>query len=446
MPNSMRSTAFSAFCCLAVLWSMPAEAATLEVGPGKTYARVDLANAAAKPGDTILVYPPANDASYEGTAVLVRTARLSFRAVPQAGQSHVRLSGRGFDYSGSGRIPRAIFQFDPAADDCSLEGFELTGAHNASHNGAGVRINQANRVVLRKCDIHHNDMGIMSGGDGTLNRGVAQYIISCHIHHNGDPTDPGFNHNLYLGGTSVCLRFCEVDHSLTGHNVKSRAHHTRLEYCYVHDSANRECDFVDAADTAQPESHAVVLGCIVVKDRAALGNRTVFHFGQDGGKDHDGTLFLAFNTIITPFLSPIVELSAPQAATQWTGNLVSDGGQRQPKQHAYALRNGASVDRVGGKRNWLSGGYAPCPGLPADVNRFERSGEPLFLDLAAQDYRLTDAAKTKAKLPAESVAIALPALPGAAASFDPPLVWQYRHPLDGQRRTGAAGLIGACGP
>jgi len=136
------------------------------------------------------------------------------------------LSGTGFYYSGVGRVPRAIFQFNKGADHCTLDGFVLLGAHNKSHNGAGVRINQANHIVLRKCDIHGNDMGIMSNGDGTLETGVNQLIENCEIHHNGSLEEPGYNHNLYLGGTSATIQFCEIHHSITGHNVKSRAHHT----------------------------------------------------------------------------------------------------------------------------------------------------------------------------------------------------------------------------
>ena len=148
-------------------------------------------------------------------------------------------------------MPRAIFQFNPEATGCRLEGFELSGAHNESHNGAGVRINQADHVTIHDCSIHDNDMGIMSNGNGSLASAVDQRIEHCAIHHNGDLARPGYNHNLYLGGTSVTLRFCEVAHSLTGHNVKSRAHYTRVEYCFVHDSANREFDLVDAAESRQ---------------------------------------------------------------------------------------------------------------------------------------------------------------------------------------------------
>ena len=241
----------------------------------------------------------------------MRQKNLTFRAVPRKGDRWVAVSGKGFDYSGAGSTPRAIFQFNPGADNCALEGFELFGAHNESHNGAGVRINQANHIAVRNCSIHNNDMGVMSNGDGSLDKGLDQQFERCEIHHNGDPGQPGYNHNLYLGGASVVLRFCEVHDSLTGHNVKSRAHHTRIEFCYIHHSANRECDLVDAAETALPKSHAVLLGNIIVKDPHCKGNRAVIHFGQDGGKQHDGTLHLAFNTIVTPFLSPVVELSAP---------------------------------------------------------------------------------------------------------------------------------------
>jgi hypothetical protein len=204
-----------------------ASAATLEVGPGKRFARIEQANARARPGDVILVHPADKGQPHEKTAVVVRQKNLTFRAVPSEGERWVPISGKGGNYSGSGSTPRAIFQFNRGADGCVLEGFRLYGAHNNSHNGAGVRISQANHVTIRNCSIHNNDMGIMSDGDGTPATAVNQRIEQCEIHHNGDPSDPGQNHNLYLGGTSVTVSGCEIHSSLTGHNLKSRAHHTR---------------------------------------------------------------------------------------------------------------------------------------------------------------------------------------------------------------------------
>jgi hypothetical protein len=143
----------------------PALADDLAAGPGRQFARIEEALAAAHRGDTILVHPSAADHPCERVALLVRTPGLTFRAVPEQPGGRVRLSGEGFEFSGIGRTPRAIVQFDPGSDGCLLEGFELDGAHNGSHNGAGVRINQADHITIRACTIHGNDMGVMSNGD-----------------------------------------------------------------------------------------------------------------------------------------------------------------------------------------------------------------------------------------------------------------------------------------
>jgi len=421
----------------------PAAAATLEVGPGKPFARIEDANAKATPGDVILVHPREDDQPYEGTALFVRQKNLTFRGVPRQSARWVQVSGKGFNYSGSGSTPRAIFQFNAGTDNCLVEGFELLGAHNDSHNGAGVRINQANHVTVRNCSIHHNDMGIMSNGDGGPTSTLDQRIEFCEIHHNGDPAQPGQNHNLYLGGASATLSFCEVASSLTGHNVKSRAHHTRVQYCYIHHSDNREFDLVDAAETARPDSHAVLIGNIIVKDPQCAGNRSVIHFGQDGGKQHDGTLYLVFNTIVTPFISPVVELSASKAKAHLLGNIVCDGGMRQSKQKIVAVRNDAQPQNLGGTYNWFSGDFsdAAATGLDPKTNLFQRASAAMFVNPAQHDYRLTPAAAKTATTTLSLKKIDLPAVAGVpGADQDPPLAWQHRYPAGKEKRPAEKGL------
>ncbi|NMC18858.1 MAG: hypothetical protein GYA33_00430, partial [Thermogutta sp.] len=392
LPRSVRIVACVAFLGPAVAAAGWAAAAEQIVGPGKDFTRIEDAYAAASPGDVILVYPRDGGEPYEQTAVLVRKPRLTFRGM--AGDASkaasgkpaglVRISGKGFDYSGRGSTPRAVFQFDPGADGCVLEGFEIFGAHNGSHNGAGVRINQADAVVVRRCHIHGNDMGIMSNGNGSLEAGVDQRIEYCRICENGDVADPGYNHNLYLGGASVRLRFCEIYGSLTGHNVKSRAHHTWLECCYIHDSANRELDLVDAAETSLPESHALLWGNVIAKNLRCSGNRGVIHFGQDGGKGRNGTLFLYFNTIVTPFISPVIELSTPDAKVRMIGNLVSDGGSRQSRRNLIGMRGGAGPVGCAVADNWLAGSFALSPdSIAAEGDNWVAWAWPLFVDPAA---------------------------------------------------------------
>ena len=116
-------------CALPVaICAPPGHAKTLEVGDGKPFDRIEKANAAAKPGDVILVYPLKDGRPYEKTAVFVQQKNITFRAVSRTGKSWVPVSGKGYDFSGSGSTPRAIFQFNRGADGCTLEGFELSGA------------------------------------------------------------------------------------------------------------------------------------------------------------------------------------------------------------------------------------------------------------------------------------------------------------------------------
>lgn len=284
---------------------------TLRVGAGQPFSRIEDAVASAKPGDRIEVLA----GEYPKTGVRVTTSGLTIQATGK-----VILDGKGFDYSGNGRVPRAIFQID--ADNVSIAGFDLRGAHNESHNGAGIRINAARRATVTDCDIHENDMGIMSNGianDPTA--GADQSIERCHIHHNGDPGEPGQNHNLYLGGTSVTLRFCEIDHATTGHNLKSRAHLTRVEHCWIHDAANREMDFVEAWDTERAGSDAVVVGSMIAKDPNCPGNHGVIHFGREKGR-RVGTLRLVNDTIETPFSTPMAMLDGGEVSVDLLNCIV----------------------------------------------------------------------------------------------------------------------------
>ena len=367
-----------------------AVAADRVVGPGRQYAAIAAAYKQAQPGDTILVHPRRGNAPYRRVALLIKKPNITIQAVPGPAGRRVRLSGKGYDHSGRGSIPRAIFQFNRGADGCVVEGFELLYAHNDSGNAAGVRINQANDITIRNCDIHDNDMGIMSNGDGTPHAAANQRIEYCTIYRNGSSKHPGQNHNLYLGGASAVIRGCDIHHSLTGHNVKSRAHHTRIAYSFIHDSANREFDLVDAAETTQPDSDAVLVGNVIIKDPKCPGNRTVIHFGRDGSRDHDGKLFLSHNTIVTPFSSPVVDLSAPSARAHLVNNLIWDGGAKGRQMTLFKLRNGADPQQIIATRNWLSINPAQIKRFAAGVkvNFADRTGRSPFVDFANQDFRL----------------------------------------------------------
>lgn len=307
---------------LMFIQSPTALAATLTVGPDQAFARIEDAYKIAAEGDTILVYPLHNDLPYEKTSLSVFKSGITFRAaVPW-----VMVSGEGFDYTD--QEARAVFQFNPGADDCVLEGFEIFGAHNRVENGAGVRINCANNIRLVNCLIYGNDMGVMSNGDGTGLKGRDQKIERCRIYNNGGSKSGHFYHNLYMDGESVFIDSSEIYGSIGGHNVKSRAHFTLIKDSYIHDSSDREIDIVDSWETWRPFSDAVLIGNLIVKDPNCSGNRHVIHFGEDKGSYRDGTIYLIGNTIETFFTAAVVRLSSPTAKSEFSGNHIFVNGER----------------------------------------------------------------------------------------------------------------------
>lgn len=325
--SQIRITQALAFFLASAVAATLADAEALSVGDGQPFSRIDQALANAHAGDEIVVHPHQDAAPYRKVALQIRTPRLTIRSVDPG--TFITLDGEGFGYSGSGPVSRAIVQFDPGADGCVLEGFELINARNDSFNGAGVRINQANDITIRRCRIQHNDMGIMSNGSLAAQTGARQLIEACLIADNGTDREPGQNHNLYLGGTSVTVRTCEIARSTTGHNLKSRAHFNWIEYNYIHDSSNRELDLVDAKDaTDAPDSNTVLLGNFIVKKPSITGNKAVIHFGRDGKASHDGTLYLVHNTIVTPYISPVVDVSDGRGVV-FTNNAIDDALAKQ---------------------------------------------------------------------------------------------------------------------
>lgn len=365
----------------------------LAVGPEQPFTRIEEALTRAVAGDTILVYPRPDNQPYDRVALNVSQQRISIKAVRMDRKERIPLSGQGYDYSGWGTTPRAIVQFSQGSDGSYLEGFELFAAHNRTRNGAGIRIDRANHITIRDCTIHDNDMGIMSNGDGTAQKAVNQRIEGCLIYANGDLNQPGYSHNLYLGGTSVTLVGSEIHGSLTGHNIKSRAHRTVIMACYIHDSANRELDLVDAeGDTDIPNSNVVLAGNIIVKSKASSGNRQVIHFGRDGDSQRNGTLFLIHNNIITPFGAPVIHLSSPLAKVQMFNTIVWDSSQTGKQQVlAETVDTPDNQKIISGGGNWLSGSFAGM-----DTHQFDlqysflapKNATPGWADLSNNDYRL----------------------------------------------------------
>lgn len=288
-----------------VLMCLAMEPRTLNIGPGQAFDRPETALAQAHAGDTLRLIAPEN-----GTLTLTAVAlRITIPDITIIGVGDVTLSGEGFDYTGVGSVPRAIIQVDPSGRGAVIQHLTLTAAHNGDGNGAGVRINAADQVTLRSCEIHGCDMGVMSAGDAGQARG--QRLEQCTIYGNGSALSHGFSHNLYLGGEDVTLEDCTARDSSHGHNLKSRSRQLTARRCTFTSAADREIDLVDSALTADSDSSALLEECTLTKRQDSEGNRGVIHFGRDGNFDRAGVLTLRRCRIQTWYISPVVTLSTP---------------------------------------------------------------------------------------------------------------------------------------
>jgi hypothetical protein len=252
-------------------------------------------------------------------------------------------------------------------------------------------------------------------------------VESSEIASNGTALYDGFSHNLYLGGDSATLRFCYIHDALYGQNFKTRGHYTELLYNWIADSQDGEVGLVDAAETAAVNSHAVMIGNVIIsKPRLSGYNSSRFiQFGQDSGGQHNGELF-AFNNTFIAGDNRIQFLSAnATGAVVIAENNVFSGSDKII----------GTTGGISGSNNWMR----TTAILPAAFSGTIQGTDPGFVNAGARDYRLL--AGSACRNQGMNV---LAYLDGSGVSRAGAPAFQYVSPLQGRTRPSDALLdIGA---
>ena len=339
-------------------------AATYQVGPARTYHTVG-ALPSLTAGDVVEVDPATYNEIKRWTVSGTLAKPIIVRGV---GQTRPIFDATNLVVDGVLPHPRAVFQVE--ADYIRLENLEFRNARNGD-NGAGIRVTSGNNVTVTNCRITFCDMGIMCDNNSNL------VIEASEIASNGTSLYDGFSHNFYLGGNSATVRFCYIHDSLFGQNFKTRAHYTELLYNYIADSQDGEVGMVDAAETAATNSHALIIGNIIIsKPRLSAYNSGRFiQYGQDSGGQHNGTLFAFNNTFIAgdgriQFLSA----NATGATIISENNIFYGSGQLV----------GTVGGGVSGTNNWAQSSAT----IPASFGSTTSGSDPAFVNRAARDLRL----------------------------------------------------------
>jgi uncharacterized protein DUF1573/parallel beta helix pectate lyase-like protein len=361
-------------CFVFLLGTKPANGNTLQVGPGKPYAKPCAAIAAAASGNTIEIDSSGN---YSGDVCGWSTNGLTIRGV---GAGRPKIDAAGMNYAGKG-----IWVI--SGNDTTIENIEFTGATVPDQNGAGIR-HQGGNLTIRNCYFHDNQEGILAGD----NPGATILVEFSEFAHNG--FGDGLTHNIYVNhfGKFV-FQFNYSHNSIVGHLIKSRAAETDILYNRLTDEATGTGSYeIDLPNGGK----SYIIGNLI-EQGPQTQNSTVLSYLEEGlsSSNPDTELFVVNNTFVNDYPSGTFIYRAPadQVAAVVTNNIFKGPGH---------ITNQTNAVQAG---NFV--------------------GDALFVNAAVYDYHLTAASP--------AVNAGVNAGTGAGVSLVPS--FQYVHPACGETRT-----------
>jgi hypothetical protein len=254
-------------------------AATLSVGPGKTYAAPCAAFAAAKDGDIVEI---TGNTTYSGDVCGIYRNYLTIRGVN--GRPRIDAAGRNAMGKGTWVV---------SGSNVTIDNVEMFGAKVADKNGAALRLEGAN-YTLRNAFLHDNENGILTGANTASNL-VIEY---SEFGHNG--YGDGYSHNLYIGNiASLTFRYNYSHDANVGHNLKSRARVNTIVY-------NRFSSGVAGSTAIGAPSYEIdlpnagttyVIGN-VIEQPASHNNPTMLAYGEEGASNPGKDLYVVNNTFL----------------------------------------------------------------------------------------------------------------------------------------------------
>jgi centrosomal CEP192-like protein len=370
----MKRSLLLSFALLALMALTPgAQAAILQVGPGKQFATPCAAIAAAAAGDTIQID---SSITYVGDVCAWTTPNLTLQGV---GGARAHIDAGGLNSQGKG-----IWVISGA--NTTVENIEFSGASVPDHNGAGIR-QQADNLTVRNCFFHDNEEGILT--DASLTSTITIEFTEFGFNGFGD----GQSHNVYIGNIATLIfRYNYSHHAKIGHLLKTRAAQNFILYNRLSDEATGTSSYqIDIPNGGL----SYVIGNVI--EQGPLNDNSTFiaylEEGTNPGNPNE-QLFVINNTFVNDassgiFISPALG-AAPVVIKD---NIFSGPG---------TITNQASA---------------------VQANNF--SGNAGFVNSAGYDYHLTSG----------SAAINAGADPGSNGTFSLSPAFQYMHPACAEGRT-----------
>jgi len=335
---------FAMACAPALLGAalIPVFAATLLVGPARTYKVPSAVAGVVNDGDTVLI----DAGTYVADVAAWTKNNLTLRGTAR----YAHLQGCGSRCSGD----KAIWVI--GGQNTTIENIEFSDAaisDNLGANGAGIRQEGAT-VTIRNCYFHDCQDGILAGANASS---VITIEYSEFARCGLDPCPTGgCVHNMYIGAVGeFTLRGCYTHSAVVGHTVKSRALKNYILYNRImseQGSASLEIDLPNGGTS-------YIIGN-EIEQGPNSENSGIIGYGEEGISNHDSSLYIVNNTIVND---------------KGGGTFITIANTRKPARIVNNLFVGAGTL------------YSGVVDTAANI----RTNTPAFVDKNGYDYRPTSA-------------------------------------------------------
>ena len=255
---------------LTLLVGGAAQAATLEVGPGKQYDKPSAAIKAAKDGDTITIAP----GQYYDCAIVPQDNLTIQGSGPGAVLTDLTCAGKALLITNGNNI--------------TIRNLTLQRARVPDENGAGIRA-QGGDLLIDNVKFLNNQDGILAGAFPKANI----KIVNSEFVHNGLCTR-ACAHGIYVGLIHSLdvehTRFFDTQH---GHSIKSGALTTTVKDCDIEDGPDGTSSYlIDAMFGGS----LVVIGNKMEKGPKSENHAYVITIGEGGVRQPTDKLIIKDNT------------------------------------------------------------------------------------------------------------------------------------------------------
>ena len=244
--------------------------ATLNVGAGQAYATLSAAVCASRDGDVIAVQAGTyvNDFATISTDITI----VGVGGMANFVATVAPPNGKGILVTQS---------------NVTIQNLSFSGAAVADGNGAGIRYEGGNLVIIDSY-FHDNQDGLLANSDpnGTIR------IVGSEFASNG--TGDGFTHNLYVNNiASLVIDDSYFHDANVGHQIKSRAQSTTITNSRIYDGNGTGSYSIDL-----PNGGVGVIRNNVIQQGPNSDNPAIIHYGGESAAYAGSSLLIEDNVVV----------------------------------------------------------------------------------------------------------------------------------------------------